>query len=233
MLKLDKTPNKPTVIEGFPGVGLVASIVTEYLIEHLNAKLIGKIILENMPPIVAIHNREIVQPFGIFYSENKNILLIHGLTMAKGFEWDLSDNIIELCNKTNTQHMISIEGVPARTQSPKTYFYTTSKKYKKNLEELGAKPLENGIVLGVTSSLLIKNEKVPQTCLFVETHMGLPDSKSAALIVKDLNKILELNVDVKPLINKAQEFEKKLKKILSSAKNASDVKRQKEMNYVG
>lgn len=233
MLELKEVPKKPTIIEGFPGVGLVASIVTEYLIEHLNAKLIGKIILDNMPPIVAIHNKEIVQPFGVFYAKKKNLMLIHGLTMAKGFEWDLSDNIIELCKKTQTEHIISIEGVPAKTQNPKTFFYTTTDKNKKDLEKIGTKPLENGIVFGVTSSLLIKNETVPQTCLFVETHMGLPDSKSAALIVKDLNQILDLDVDVKPLINKAQAFEKKLKKILSSAKDASDIKRHKAMNYVG
>lgn len=234
MLILDKIPKKATIIDGLPSVGVVSTIVTEYLIESLNAKLIGEIIIEDMPPIVAIHNKEVVRPFGIFYSEEKNIVLLHGLTTPEGHEWQLSEEIMKLSQKTKARHILTIDGVPAREEKePRTYFYTTDKEHKIELEKSGSKPINNGIVFGVTSFLLIKNQKIPHTCLFAETQLGLPDSRSASSLINELNKILKIDIDATPLIKKSEAFEKKLKEIISNAKNATEFKKQKSMNYVG
>ena len=40
-IKLTKKPQNPTLIEGFPGFGLIGTITTEFLIEHLKAEKIG------------------------------------------------------------------------------------------------------------------------------------------------------------------------------------------------
>jgi len=40
--ELSKKPKNPIILEGFPGFGLVGTISTEYLIEHLNAERLDK-----------------------------------------------------------------------------------------------------------------------------------------------------------------------------------------------
>ena len=40
---LTKKPKKVIIITGFPGFGLIGTITTEFLIEHLKALPIGKI----------------------------------------------------------------------------------------------------------------------------------------------------------------------------------------------
>ena len=222
-----------TIIEGFPGVGLVASIATEYLIEHLGAKLIGKMIYKQSAPIAAIHNFNVIEPFGIYYSEEKNIVLIHGLSNSRGLEWDIADDIISFAEQNSVKNIISLEGVPSNSATPRNFFYTQNEKLSNMFSKLKAQPIKNGVILGVTSALLIKNEHIPQACLFVESHPSLPDSKGAALLVEDLNYLFEVNIDVKPLLDQAKIFEDKLKQILTNTKQASEIQKQKILNYVG
>lgn len=71
--ELTKKPKSPIIIEGFPGFGLVGTISTEFLVEHLGAEKIGKIDIEENPPMVAVHKGKVIDPIGIFY--RKNIML--------------------------------------------------------------------------------------------------------------------------------------------------------------
>ena len=45
-IKLYKKPKSPLIIEGFPGFGLVGTIATEFLLEHLQTEQIVKISFE-------------------------------------------------------------------------------------------------------------------------------------------------------------------------------------------
>ena len=73
------------------------------------------------------------------------------------------------------------------------------------------------------------------TCVLVETHTKLPDSRGAAKIIEVLDSYLKLNVNPKPLVKKAEQFEEKLKQIMSKTKKAVEVKEQKQedLDYLG
>jgi len=51
-IKLEKKPKEVIVIEGFPGFGLIGTIATEYLVQHLKCEFIGKYWFEivELPP---------------------------------------------------------------------------------------------------------------------------------------------------------------------------------------
>ena len=71
-IELTKKPQGVTIIEGFPGFGLVGTISTEFLLDHLDTKKIGHIWFSEMNPMVAVHDKEIVDPLGIFYNKQYN-----------------------------------------------------------------------------------------------------------------------------------------------------------------
>ena len=77
-------------------------------------------------------------------------------------------------------------------------------------------PLKEGIIIGVTAALMLKDQTVNTTGIFVETHSNMPDSKSAAKIIEVLDGYLNLKVDFKPLLVAAEDFEKKLKELADS-----------------
>lgn len=227
--ELSKKPKSPVILEGFPGFGLVGTISTEYLIEHLNAEKIGQINMEESPPMVAIHQGKVIDPVGIYYSKRYNIVIIHAVMPVTGVEWKLANVIQELAKKLNAKEVISIEGVGGQGKKTSSYYYTN---FSKKLEKLGISRLDEGIIMGVTGALLLKKD-LKLSCIFAETHSALPDSRAAAKIIEELDKYLGLKVDPKPLIEKAERFETKLKDILQKGQLAGKEKDKKELSYMG
>lgn len=215
-LKLKSKPQKPIIIEGFPGLGLVGSIAAEFLIDHLKAEQIGCFYSEKITPIVAIHKGKVLEQFGIFYAKKENIVILRPLVLATAIEWELTDSIIKLADMLKAKEIISLEGIETgKGKEPEAFFFTSDKKKARKLQGISLTEIKEGIVVGVTASLLSKQPD--STFLFAETHSELPDSRAAAKLIEVLDKYLELKIDYKPLLEKAETFEKKLKEILTMA----------------
>ncbi len=233
-IKLWKKPKNPILIEGFPGFGLVGTIATEFLIDHLKTEQIGKILFEDMPAMVAIHENKLVEPLGLFYNKEYNIVILHAITASSGFEWKLAKAILDLGKQLDAKMIISLEGVGSTglKVSPKTFFYTNDEKKKSILGNI-ASPLKEGIIMGVTGALLLEAEDIPIVCFFADATSNLPDSKAAARIIEALDKYLGLKVDYKPLLQQASKFESKLRNILSQSEKVKEIGERKRLSYVG
>ena len=68
-LILHEKPKRPTIIEGFPGVGYVGTITVEYMINHLDAKPIGLIFDENIPPVAMLYKDQTRRLMEIYYAK--------------------------------------------------------------------------------------------------------------------------------------------------------------------
>ena len=231
-LELTQTPKNPIIIEGFPGFGFVSTIATEFLIKHLGAERIGRIYSQKIKPVVAIHNSEIVDPLEVFYDKKHNIIILRALTTISGAEYDVAEMILDLAKKTRAKEIITLEGVASEGSGKnKVYYYTNLSKNR--FEKIKLETMKNGIVLGVTGVLLLKEKQLPLSCIFVEANPELPDSRAAGEIIKVLDNYLGLKMDYKPLLKTAEEFESKLKELLSQAQKASEHKEKKEASYLG
>lgn len=232
-LVLSKKPKGVTVIEGFPGFGLVATIATGFLLDHLKWEKIGCYYFEEGHPTMAIHECKLIDPIGIYYNKEYNLILVHAITSATGQEWSAADLILDICKQLSAKEIVAIEGVGSQTENePQTFWFTKDPAKGKKYEKIGYSCIGEGIIVGVTSALLLKSN-VPMTCLFAETKMKLPDSKAAAKIIEALDKLLGLKVDYKPLLKQAEALEKKLKTLLEQAgKTQQDAMDKKKLSYI-
>lgn len=223
---LKKKPVSPIIIQGFPGFGLIGTIATEFLIEHLKAERIGEFLYDELPPTVAIHQGKLVRPMEVYYAKKENIIILHTILAPKGHEWLVTDQIIDMAKKLKAKELICLEGVMSPAGED-VYYYGG-----KNTAKLtGAKLIQESIIMGVTASIMTRYEHA--TCFFAESHSQLPDSKAAAKIIETLDKYLKLKVDAKPLIAQAQVFEDKLKGILQQANKVTEEKDRKDLSYLG
>ena len=95
----------------------------------------------------------------------------------------------------------------------------------------GAKPMVESVVMGVGGALLLTTQNV--NCVYASTQMDMPDSKSAADVVKFLDKYLGLEVDYQPLLDQAQQFEAKLKSVMSQSQKMVVDRDKKNLDYFG
>jgi len=226
-----------TIIEGFPGIGLVGTIATEFLIEHLKAKPIGMIKGSEIPPMVAVHQGKLVRPLGLFYAEKENILILHVISGIPGSEWEIAEILKEQAKKLKAAEIVSLESVTVPTvgafsAQPQGFYFTNNEDSAKLMRKIGLDSLKEGIVVGVTGALMLSSD-TPLTCIFAETHSKLPDSKAAAKIIEILNKYLGLKIDTAPLIRSAEQFEEKIKTILEKSKQAQELQEKKGLGYMG
>lgn len=228
-----KPPKGAIVIEGFPGLGLVGTIATGFLLDHLKCEKIGSYYFEDPPATLAVHACTLVDPIGIFYNKEHNIVVVHAITSAAGMEFKAADLILDLCDQIKASELITLEGVGS-TDGAETrgFFYTDHKQLYKTMEKLGIECLGEGIIVGVTAALVMR-KRITTLSLFAETHSKLPDSKAAAKIIEILDKFLDLDVNYEPLLKQAQEFEKKLKGMIQQTMKAQEMQEQKQVRYIG
>ena len=234
-INLKKKPKNVTILEGFPGFGLIGTITTEFLLEHLNVELIGSILINDLPPVVAIHETKLMQPVGIYYNKTHNLVIFHVVTNVQGNEWQLAEATIEVAKKLNAKEFLSIEGVGSINpgESTNIFFYSNKLANVKRFEKIKVPVLKEGIVMGVTAALLVEAGDFPLSCIFAEAHSQLPDSKAAAKVMEVLDAYLNLKVDYKPLLKQAEKFEEKLKNIMQQSKVSEIERDKKRMSYVG
>lgn len=222
---LSKKIKAKRLIEGFPGFGLVGTIVTEYLIEHLKFEKIGEFIYDELPATVAIHKGKLVHPMGVFYSKKLDLILLHAILDVRGMEWKIADVVTKLIKQTGVKEIISVEGVSA-TGSDNLFCYNN-----KEFEKMGATPVKESVIMGVTAALMVRG--VDLSCIFAETQSNIPDSRAAAKVMAFLNKYLGLELNVQPLLDQAELFETKLKGIMQQTNQTLSEADKKKMSYFG
>lgn len=232
---LTKKPKGAKLLEGFPGFGLVGTITTEYLVNQLKAELIGFFRIEDIPPMVAVHDGDLVEPMGIYYAKKQNLVILHIMTNVAGLEWKISNLILQLVKELQITEVVSIEGVGSTVPSddPKAYYYANTPEAKKKFKASKIAPLNEGIILGSTATLLLQAEKLPVSCIFAETHSNLPDSKASAKVIQVIDKYLGLKVDYEPLLKQAEKFENKIKSLMKKSQEISLENKKKQLSYLG
>lgn len=233
-LILTKKPKGVTIVEGFPGFGLIGTIATEFLMEHLDTEKIGIVEMDEVPAMIAIHQNKVIEPISIHHNKKYNIVLIHAINIGKDLGWKVAEIIQQLARELQAKEIISLEGVGSPNPgSGRVFYYSTADgKVSKKFQGF-ANPLNEGIIIGVTGALLAKRLATPIIALFAEAKSNMPDSKAAAEIIKVLDAYTGLKIDTKPLLKQAEMFEKKLKGIIQKGKQAEDLHQEKKLSYVG
>lgn len=238
-MQLIKKPKGVTVIEGFPGLGVVSTITTSYLLENLETEQIGRHYFEEkeVAPIVSIHNCSLIDPVSVHYNKKHNLVIIHSITSPLYIEWKAANYVLTVCKELKAKELISVEGIAAppttkKRQDNNIYYFTRNKQIEKNLINLGVSCIGEGTIIGVTAALLEKAQ-LPMTAFFADTFSNLPDSRAAAKLIELLDKYLGLKIDYEPLLEQAEAFEKTIKEIFKKAAQAQEVKEKKDLSYFG
>ena len=231
-LHLTKKPSNVIIITGFPGVSLVGTITTKFLLDKLDTEAIGHIHSEELIPIVAIHKGEVIRPLGIFYNKQYNIVIVQALSGILGLEWQVAHMVEKLSKELKAKEIINIESAVGFEGQISTFYYTVDKERKKQFEQIGLEEMKEGVIMGATSALLLNETDIPISTIFAKTHSNLPDYEAAAKMIDVLDKVLKMKLDYKPLMEKAKRFEAELKNLMEQSQK-KEGKKSSELSYLG
>jgi len=215
----EKKFENPIVITGLPDVGLVGAIATVHLIRQLKLNEYGYVYYDLIPPVMLLHNGELKAPVRIYTNENL-IVFISEIALPVQAVLAFSKKIVEWSRNKNAKYIVMLSGlgVPNRldVDEPKIYGIATTDNAKELLKNHGIETLQEGFIAGANALILrecIKN-KFPAILLLSESFMEFPDPAAAASTLKAFGKIFGYEINVKELLDKAEEIRLKARELM-------------------
>lgn len=236
-----KIPKNSIIFEGFQGIGLVGTLAAQYIADKTNAKLIGYINSTSLPPMALLVNGELKNPMKVYHfkkGKNDFIIFESELPVPQKEVNKIAEKIAIFAKENKAKEILSFEGI-ATKQAPKqskVYGITNKKSNSKKFEKVVGL-LQNGIIIGVSAALLIQSkvQNIPAYCLIAEAHADFPDGLAAVSLIKKVNQLYGLNIDVAELEKESKGFENKLWDVIKKAKQLSNVEENAvpKKTYIG
>lgn len=219
-----------TIIEGFPSVGLVSTIVATYLIDYLKLDQICAVDSEAFPPTSMVYAMKPKFPARIYASSEKKLgVFLAEFTPASMLHRPLAKKFLEWCKQQQCSRIISPEGLPSEKlclqnkQSNKithVYGVGSTEKARKDLQNAGIEQLNLGMIYGVGGVLLNEGrwDNFDVITLLTEACPDIPDSLAAAKILEAIDVLMpHLNIETKPLYQESKKVEDQVKALRKQA----------------
>jgi uncharacterized protein len=234
-----------TIIEGFPCVGLVSTIVAMYLIDYLELDQICALDSDGFPPISMIYESKPKFPARIYGSnEHKIGVFLSEFTPSPRLYRPIARKLLEWCKEQHCKRIISTEGLPSKkkfkeessTHKIKTRVYGigSTDKARRELTVANIEQLNIGMIYGLAGVLLNEGrwENFDVITILAEAHPDIPDAYAAAKILETLDLLIpNLKIEIGPLYQESKRFEGQLKLLREQAKSSESDFQQNMMYY--
>ncbi|MEM2142103.1 MAG: PAC2 family protein [Candidatus Thorarchaeota archaeon] len=213
---------------GFHGLGEVGFLSTAHLTRVLNAERVGFIKSDMLPLFVSVENEKLVLPFEI-YSFEKFVFFVPRFQPHQSEQWAFIDRLADWIVANNFSEAVLLGGLDSsfkEDESEMRCVPTTT--YRQYMNKWDIPILEEGLfVAGPLALLLAELEMREQPAIGLLTYAtrGRPDPGSAAVMLKNLNRVYGLNADVDQLIEESREIERleKMRRSIESEDRSSDM----------
>ncbi len=210
----------PTIIEGFPGIGMIGTIGASYLAEKLGLKLIGTIASTHFPPVAAIHNYKPVYPARIYASEKHDLIVLFSeFVIPMEVVFPLSEKLILWAREKKAKSIISLAGIASPEVGDHVYGIASTPEWGEKLKALGVDLIREGATQGVSGVLIAEAavENFPAANLMIQTDKPM-DPAAAAKLLKLLSKLTSIPIDTKQLETEGQAVESRMREAMEKMK---------------
>jgi uncharacterized protein len=224
--------NGASVLIGFPGSGLVGTIALQYMVDQLEFEQIGTMTSKFFPPLAMMNKGVINDPVRI-YIKNDIAAIVADIPIHPMICYETSRDIIDWLAQFKPKEVVTIAGIITNEPEKRVFGVATTADALTRIQE-HALILPIGSISGIASSLLTecKARDIPGYGLLGET-VNAPDPRSSAATIEVLNKMYNLGLDVKPLIDQAVEIEQSMGKIAEEVQQSSEQSPKKDLPMYG
>ena len=220
------------LIDGFPSIGLVGTIVANFLINTLKLEQIGIIDSPRFPAISVVKAGEPHSPMRLYSGEqvcndgtcNQVVVCVSEFTPPAEITKDLVNSLLDWAEKNGCTKVISAEGFNSgpkeKGKENEIYGITSTEGSRVWIEEAKVKPFTYGTVGGITGALLNEGKirKMNVLGLLAEVSEDLPDARAAASVIKAIDELLlAIELDPEPLLKEAESLEQEVKVVRDQA----------------
>ncbi|MGC9132739.1 MAG: proteasome assembly chaperone family protein, partial [Candidatus Micrarchaeia archaeon] len=237
IIEFEKIEKIDYLLEGFPGIGLVATMVSSYLIDKLKMRVVASIESPQFPPLTSIHNGRPLPPARIYFDDNSKLAIFFSeFVIPPSLVYELSDLIINYSKEKNAKLIISVGGLTGGKEGASiAYGVASNEKMLKILEEAGALPIKEGATTGINGIVLSKSAQlgIDAISILLPVDPKFTNPRHAQIAIEILKKILPINVDTTQLAEEADILEKQIRETLNTHKRKINTYKKAIRDYGG
>ncbi len=240
-IKITKRPvlKNPHLIAAWPGMGEVAFKAAQYLVENLKAEEFAEILPGDFFYLTSsVVEKGVLNlpalPSGKFYYWknhakgpcNDLVIFISNAQPDLAVAHQYCQQIISFAKTLKVKMLISLAAMPhpiEHVQGSNVWFSATSAQLCNSLKKYNLHILSEGQISGMNGLFLglAKKEGFQGFCLLGEIPLytiQIENPKASFAVLEALTKILNIQVDLNPLLNQAQIMEEEINKLLDYLK---------------
>jgi uncharacterized protein len=224
--------NDTAVLMGFPGSGLVGTIALQYMVDQLEFELIGTMTSKFFPPLAMMNKGVINDPVRI-YIKKEVVAVVADIPIHPMICYEIATGLLDWLAPFKPKEVLTIAGIITNEPEKRVFGVATTNEALPRIQE-HTLILPIGSISGIASSILTecKIRGIPGYGLLGET-VNAPDPRSSAATIEVLNKMYNLGLDVKPLIEQALEIEQSMGKIAEEVQQSSEQSPKKDLPMYG
>jgi uncharacterized protein len=204
--------SEPTLVEGFPGVGLVGKIAADHLVEELDMTHHGNVHCEGLPPVVGYGEADprLRTPVRLYADAETDLLVLQSdVPVAAGAAETVADCLGGWVDDDVTALYLS--GIPAeRDEAPPAVYGVGTGDAVDRLAEVGLEaPPEPGLVSGPTGALLARalERGEPSFGVVAESDPQFPDPAASRAVLREaIEPLAGVEVSTDSLVERASEI---------------------------
>ena len=210
---------RPTLIEGLPGLGLVASIAVDQITRQLGLEHHGNIDDESFPPVVTFDSGLIRDPVRVYAGTDPAIMTLQSDLALPPHTYEPLAECVLSDLAENFDRAIFLAGAPAESEADRGNVrgVGTDETIRGELEAAGIELAnEPGLVGGVTGALIraCYHEEIPAAVLIVKSHPYFPDPGAAQIVIEEaLEPLVNFDIDTTELEKQAENIQHRMQQI--------------------
>lgn len=211
--------DRPTLIEGLPGHGLVAAIAVDQIQRQLDLAHHGNVVSDEFPQVATFQNGLVRDLVRVYAGASPAVMTLQSdLTLPPWSFESLTECVITDLAK-EFERAIFLAGAPAESENQigNVSAAATTEEVKAELEAANVPIAEDiGLVGGVTGALANEcyHADVPAAILIVRSHPWLPDPGAAQTVIETaLEPLVEFDIDTQELSEQADEIQDRMEQM--------------------
>ncbi|MDS0474427.1 PAC2 family protein [Natrinema sp. 1APR25-10V2] len=223
---MDLDAETPTLIEGLPGHGLVASIAVDQITDQLGLEQYGAIRSDTLPPVASFADGLVQDAVRVYGGTDPDIMTLQSDVPIPEAAFDeLSQCVLEELAE-DFGRAIFLAGAPAQSedQQGEVVGVATTESMRDELEAADIEIADDsGVVGGVTGAFVTAcyQADVPAALLLVRADPRLPDPAAARSVIENaLEPLVEFDIDTDELREQAEEIQRKKQQVAQQLQQA-------------
>jgi uncharacterized protein len=209
----------PTLIEGLPGLGLVASIAVDQITDQLGLTEHGTIVSDDFPPVAAFSEGRVRDAVRVYAGEEPAVMTLQSDVPIPPDAVEALSHCVLNDLAEEFDRAVFLAGAPAETEEQigEITGIATSDEMEHALTEADIALAEGtGALGGVTGALVADchHQGVPAAVLVVRSNPYIPDPGAAQAVIENaLEPLVEFDIDTQELREQADEIQRQKQQI--------------------